>query len=404
MSFRHFAAAEPKLGRPTLRMNTPVKDIFTACREGDVETVRKRLDEGVDVNEGKQFIEKMPWEVSVNRNGVTYRKRRRGREFVIRPLELACRNGRIEVVRLLLDAGADVNADVEKEGDRVTYLERRMLTHLEENRRNNMLVVLALGAIEEEHTLTNVYADILRLFLSRPEINVNKDAPLVNLLGREKKFTACYQIATLFLAHPRFDVNQADDYGWTLLHGAVPDKVFLRRLLADERLNPNLASKRGHMTPLMYALNDEKRVRRWRIKDLLNDARVDPNIPDESGQTPLMYAVRKRKHAVKYLLANVRVNLNQTMTVTAYDMANFNISQRISPQSSYLSYFKVSSYAMQIKREIDKRRKKQKRELARVMHRKQIEEGKGHKREAPTDVLKHIGSFLDHEMKSKLHF
>ncbi|MDA7838737.1 hypothetical protein N9A45_00220 [bacterium] len=43
-------------------------------------------------------------------------------------------------------------------------------------------------------------------------------------------------------------------------------------------------------------------------------------------------------------------------------------------------------------------------ELARVMHRKQIEEGKGHKREAPTDVLEHIASFLDHEMKSKLIF
>ena len=80
------------------------------------------------------------------------------------------------------------------------------------------------------------------------------------------------------------------------------------------------------------------------------------------------------------------------MTVNASEIARF-----MRPKQSYEMYKLVNE-------EILKRRKMQKRKLARVMHRKQIEEGKGHFRKAPSDVLKHIGSFLDHEMKSKLHF
>jgi hypothetical protein len=168
--------------------------------------------------------------------------------------------------------------------------------------------------------------------------------------------------------------------------------MFLRRLLAYESLNPNLTGTCYHDTPLMYALHHVS-VRTGRIVDLLNDARVDPNIPDNIGQTPLMYAVRKRKFSVvRHLLANVKVNLHQTMTVNASEIARF-----IRPKQGYEMHKHVVE-------EIDKRRKKQQLELARVMHRKQIEEGKGHERKAPSDILKHIGSFLDHEMKSKLHF
>ncbi len=44
------------------------------------------------------------------------------------------------------------------------------------------------------------------------------------------------------------------------------------------------------------------------------------------------------------------------------------------------------------------------RELARMMHRKQIEEGLGEFKKAPTHVLRHAGTFLDHEIKTKLKF
>lgn len=399
MSFRHFAAAEPKRPRGELsdqgepkkpRPSQPAKDIFTACREGDVETVRKRLDEGVDVNEGK-----------CDSNGCIW------------PLEEACYNDHVEVVRLLLsrpdidlsvgnlmgnlfdsdtvrttsidilrlliDAGADVNADTSSGG--------------------SLLAGIALEAVYNDTTRTpstNVYADMLRLFLSRPEIDVNKDAPLLTTLEgmQEMSLTSLtnthYLVPCLFLAHPRIDVNER--YGRTPLHYAVHNRMFLRRLLAYESLNPNLTGSSYHDTPLMYALRD-KSVRTGRIVDLLNDARVDPNIPDNIGQTPLMYAVRKRNFAVvRHLLANVRVNLHQTMAVNALQIAD-----NIRPKRSYEMYKLVNG-------EIHKRRKKQQLELARVMHRKQIEEGKGHERKAPSDVLKHIGSFLDHEMKSKLHF
>jgi len=48
MSFRHFVPAEPK------RKRGPDVDIFTACREGGVETVRQHLAAGADVNQADE--------------------------------------------------------------------------------------------------------------------------------------------------------------------------------------------------------------------------------------------------------------------------------------------------------------------------------------------------------------
>lgn len=407
MSFRHFAAAEPKRPRGGLsgqgeskkpRSSPPAKDIFTACREGDVETVRKCLDEGVDVNEGNgppdhflpielactgghievvRLLLSRP-DISLNWTEDDYRK---GSWLLNSLFDPDITNGvprlnNCDILRLLLDAGAKVNTHMDYEG--------------------SLLTELAIYAIEHPHSLTNVYADMLRLCLSRPDIDVNRDGPMASALDAmfNNYNSSCYKVAAIFLEHPRIDVNQTaigdDDY--TPLHYAVWNRPFFRRILAYESLNPNLTGSSYHDTPLMYALHHAG-VRTGRIVDLLNDARVDPNIPDNIGQTPLMYAVRKRKFAiVRHLLANVRVNLHQTMTLNASEIARY-----IRPKQSYEMYELVNE-------EIRKRRKKQQLELARVMHRKQIEEGKGHKREAPTDVMEHIGSFLDHEMKSKLHF
>jgi hypothetical protein len=66
------------------------KSIHQAAVDGDVDSVKKRLDEGADINE-------------------------KNRMMLYTPLHGAARNGRMEVVKLLVDKGADINA-TEKSG------------------------------------------------------------------------------------------------------------------------------------------------------------------------------------------------------------------------------------------------------------------------------------------------
>ena len=375
MSFRHFAAAEPKRPPGGLsgqgetkkpRPSPPAKDIFTACREGDIETVRKHLAAGTDLNK------------------------------------------------------------------------------FEEEKEETALFYMACTAAEEEaEEPRQQFTELFQFMLSQPGVDVNKGALLAKLAFRgsrcatdimenvpSRDWPRCnasiglryFDLATMLLNEPGIDPN-TDYYGYTALYFAVYNERFLRRLLADERVDPNIQTSgpfirinsmqplwsmmQDKLTPLMYAIKRHD-VKLRIIKLLLRDDRVDPNIPDVFGQTPLMYAVRTKHKAVKLLLANKRVNLHQTMTVTALDIANMKTElhkyDHIMLGSDVENNTYSQSLVQKIKREILKQRKMQKRKLARVMHRKQIEEGKGHFRKAPTDVLKHIGSFLDHEMKSKLHF
>ena len=76
--------------RPEVTHAQRRKLIHQAAVDGDVDSVKKRLDEGVDINE-------------------------KNRLMLYTPLHGASRNGRIEVVKLLIERGADLNA-TEKSG------------------------------------------------------------------------------------------------------------------------------------------------------------------------------------------------------------------------------------------------------------------------------------------------
>ena len=85
------------------------------------------------------------------------------------------------------------------------------------------------------------------------------------------------------------------------------DIDMVKVLLADERVNPNMADEHGRTALMFAAHNGHAPV----VTLLLADERVDPNMANQHGRTALMYAAKKG-HApvVTLLLADERVGPN----------------------------------------------------------------------------------------------
>eukprot|EP01117_Protostelium_nocturnum_P000498 TRINITY_DN1056_c1_g1_i3.p1 TRINITY_DN1056_c1_g1~~TRINITY_DN1056_c1_g1_i3.p1 ORF type:complete len:150 (+),score=34.96 TRINITY_DN1056_c1_g1_i3:120-569(+) len=93
------------------------------------------------------------------------------------------------------------------------------------------------------------------------------------------------------------DALIVDSEGNNLLHSCgrfgVKDMRILETLL--RHIDPNLSDNDG-WTPLIYAsYNGEEEV----VKILLNNPKVDPNLADNDGWTPLICASFKGKEEVK---------------------------------------------------------------------------------------------------------
>lgn len=95
-------------------------------------------------------------------------------------------------------------------------------------------------------------------------------------------------------------LNQTNDKGYTALHMAVlcgNEEVV--QLLLDAGANPNTQEKTGRRTPLYDAV----RLGHHGIVATLLNGKADPDIPDASGETPIIRASRDGHIPLVYLLA-----------------------------------------------------------------------------------------------------
>ncbi|PHH69203.1 hypothetical protein CDD82_7938 [Ophiocordyceps australis] len=94
------------------------------------------------------------------------------------------------------------------------------------------------------------------------------------------------------LMHPDIDVNKSDRYGNTPLAYAVDqlDMAIAMLLLSAPEINPNRYDRRFSIAPLLRAirLSSEDMT-----KLLLATGKVDVNIHDYNGKTPVVYAIEK---------------------------------------------------------------------------------------------------------------
>jgi ankyrin repeat protein len=260
-------------------------------------------------------------------------------------IQAASVKGHARIVRLLIDAGADVNvvggeychaliaaiarnhnAVVKlllEEGANLSYGDKRGRTSLwwAFSKGNDAVIQLLLQNPEVDPNFKNEDGQtplswafskgndaIIQLLLENPKVDPNfeKDGwtPLcwAAWMGHEA-------IVQLLLANPKVDPDSKKKGGQTPLSWAARGghEAIIQLLLGNPKVDPDSKSKDGQ-TPLSWAArNGHKTI----VQLLLGNPKVDPDSKNNAGQTPLSWAARNGyKAIVQLLLANPKVDPN----------------------------------------------------------------------------------------------
>ena len=191
-------------------------------------------------------------------------------EYGCTGLYMAAQEGHLEIVKLLLDAGADVNIP---------------------SRSGQTPLYQASG---------QGYLEIVKLLL-----NAGADIKVEGILYQAIKNG---HLETLeFLLTAGADVNSKDYSGRTALHSATSKgrRVEILKLLLNAGADINIQEYNG-ITPLYLAASQGN----LEVVKLLLDAGADVNIPGRSGQTPLYRASGQGYVEIVKLLLDAKANVD----------------------------------------------------------------------------------------------
>ncbi len=224
-------------GGKTAKEQLAAENIFAAAEVGDLEAIKKHLEGGVDVN-------------AVNKGGYT-------------ALHMAVRRGQKEVVALLLEKGANVNA------------ERKGKTPLEFAGKNEEIAAL----LREKGGKTGKEIKAAGSIFSAAQSGL-VDAVKTHLAAG-------------------VDVNGKNKGGYTALHlASKKGHVEVAKVLLEAKADIAAASKSGK-TALHYVAYYKGNID---LAKLLLDAGAEPNVMGKRKKTPLDYAVSRKNDALVELL------------------------------------------------------------------------------------------------------
>jgi len=245
---------------PEARDQKGLLPIHYAAQKGDMEMVETLLPSLKNINDALGITQNTK---------VTFLTER-----AITPLSFAAMSGNADLVKLLLERGADPT---------MASTKGRLPLHYAAISGNAEMIKLLMPLTNDldqqdalGHTPLN-YAVI------------GKHSAAVNLLI-EKGAKA--------------DIPAKD--GSLPLHDAVYfGNVEIAKALIP--LTPNINQPHKHLTPLLIALKNNKNE----VAKLLLEKGVNPNLPDEMGELPLHYAIKNEDLELSMNLASVTQNLNQ---------------------------------------------------------------------------------------------
>ncbi len=222
-------------------------------------------------------------------------------------LPIAAREGQVEVVQLLLDAGADVNGTITA------------------SRSSNNWPIAEDSSALMEATVNN-HIEIVELLLAH-DANVNHIEKSHNRTALHAAAHFNYAEIASLLIKSGADLNSRstiNDAGETPLHWAArrgnSDAI---EILVNAGANLDIQTTDQGLTPLMRALeSDSNSVFIETITSLLEGG-TDPNVQDINGNTALHYAVRfGRDYAISLLIEHgATLDLQNNDNQTAYDIA-----------------------------------------------------------------------------------
>ncbi|KAF5323832.1 hypothetical protein D9611_008290 [Ephemerocybe angulata] len=220
--------------------------------------------------------------------------------------EVCLSSDRLDVVRALLDAGADPNIECGPKRDtKIIQQENKACLQLLRDYDNHYLD----GAIALKSMAVKGYGAGVKLLLAAGGIDVNAEGSSrwVALIWAASEGKEA--LIRLLLAVPGIDVNAPDTKGRTPLSFAAMngDEAVAKLLLAVPGIDVNAPGTNGQ-TPLSFAaMNGHEEA----LKLLLTMHGIDVKAPDTNGRTPLsVAAMNGHKAVVKLLLAVPGIDVN----------------------------------------------------------------------------------------------
>ena len=291
--------------------------LHSAVLYGRLEVVRVLLDNGanakLEIEEGAtalHIVSPGKYDSEKHRVGIARLLLERGGDVNARnkntftPLHVAVFNGRLEVVRVLLDNGANAMLETE-EGATALHFVSLGKYDSEEHRVGITRLLLERGGdvnARKKNRLTPLHSAVLygRLEVARVLLDHDANAKLeteggetaLHIVSRGEYDSEEHRvgIARLLLEHG-VDVHAPDKYLNTPLHqAALSGRLEITQLLLDYGANPNVENKQGR-TPLHSASRSKQKSHGVGIARLLLEHGVDVDAQEKNSWTLLHSAV-----------------------------------------------------------------------------------------------------------------
>jgi len=282
------------------------KALFEAVKKADIEQVKLLIAEGADVD--------AKWRDIYNENeGENISSRNKKWRNESTPLCHAVNVDKIEVVMLLVEAGADVNAEgwpplCRAVDENNTAIAEYLIDH---GANINVYPVEGWGPLQETVLISNSI-EMAKLLIARGADINSRIYPVLNSSIHEKRRDLCE-----FLIQRGADVNAKDKWGQTPLYLAIRnDDSDIMNILITNGAEVDIKHAGGETGET--ALHNAARLGKKNVVELLIAKGADINAKDKQDHTPLYVAVNHDYGVVELLInkgadSSIRTESGQTL-------------------------------------------------------------------------------------------